>query len=100
MRSQLKRRHPLLLVSALAVPCVVLMILGMQIVDKERELAVRRLADEPRRVIERVTSELMTAVERIKFGEAGRLAASSAAAVPPTPRRPEVAIVAWVRDGR
>ena len=100
MRSQLSRRHPLLLVSALAVPCLVLMVLGIQIVDKERELAVRRLADEPRRLADRIGSELMASVERVKLDEAGRLAASSSAATPPASRRPEVAVVAWLRDGR
>jgi signal transduction histidine kinase len=100
MRSQLSRRHPLLLVAALAVPCLVLMVLGIQIIGKERELAIRRLDDEPRRVIAQITGELMTTVERIKLDEAGRLAASRAAETPSAPRRPEVAVVAWLRDGR
>ena len=100
MRSQLSRRHPLLLVSALAVPCLVLMVLGIQIVDKERELAVRRLADEPRRLIDRIGSELMASVERVKLDEAGRLAASSERSDSISVPRPEVAVVAWLRDGR
>jgi signal transduction histidine kinase len=100
MRSQPSRRHPLLLVGTLAVPCLVLVFLGIQIIGKERELAVQRLADEPRRVINQIGSELMTTVERIKLDEAGRLAASRAGGTPSATRRPEVAVVAWLHDGR
>ena len=81
-------------------PCLVLVVLGIQIIDKERELAVRRLGDEPRRAIARIDNELMTMVERIKLDEAGRLAADRAGGMPSAPRRPEVAMVAWLRDGR
>lgn len=93
-------RHAWLFLIALALPCLVLIVLGARMIAEGQELARGRVADEERRVIAQLGGDLMARLERIKLEEAGTLAAAAGSALPPSPRHPEVAIIGQVRDGR
>ena len=95
----LNRRHVLLLVAALAVPSVVLVVLGVRVVGDERELAAARLANEPRRIVSQISTELATRLERIALDEAVSLSTRRAFDAPQRPRHADAPIVGWIRDG-
>jgi signal transduction histidine kinase len=93
------RRQVLLFLVAIILPCVVLVVLGLRMVAQERELGVKRLADEHRSVAGQLRQELSTRLARIGLEEATALLARQER---PSSRRyanPAVALVARDVDG-
>ncbi|HWQ53803.1 MAG TPA: ATP-binding protein [Bryobacteraceae bacterium] len=95
MRAPGHRRQVLLFLAAILAPCLLLVGLSLRMIGQERELAEKRRSDERRLVANRIRQELLARLERIKLEEAG--AARRLSSQPPPP---EVALVAWLRDGK
>jgi signal transduction histidine kinase len=89
-----------LLVLALVLPCLALIALGGRMIAEGEELAEARQVEADRRQREQIGDELLARLERIKLEEAGRQAASTLAGAIAPPARAEVALVAWIHDGR
>jgi hypothetical protein len=64
---RLPRRQVLLFLIAILVPCGVLVALGLQMMDQERQLESKRIADEKQRLVEQVRQELLSKLEQIKL---------------------------------
>lgn len=100
MPSFAHRRQVLLFLIAVALPCAVLVALGLRIIDQERELRERRLADEQRLLTRELRQALLDRLGRVVREETTRLAAD------PEGRRsskygdPAVILVARLIDGR
>lgn len=94
------RRQVLLFLVAILLPCVVLVALGLRILEQERELGVKRLADERRAIAAQVRRDLSTRLDRMALQEATTLLADPASPSPHTYRNPAVALVAAVDHGR
>src|SRR5262245_40708786 len=59
------RRQALLFLIAILVPCAVLVVLGLQLMDQERQLEVKRLSEEQQRLRDQVEQELLSELEKI-----------------------------------
>ena len=100
MVSQAHRRHVLLFLVAVLLPCSVLVALGVRIVAQERELSEQRLEDERQRVVDGVHDDLLARLERIKRRETALLAGQEPLSETAVPERIKVVLVAHLRDGR
>jgi nitrogen-specific signal transduction histidine kinase len=78
------RRQVLLFLVAIILPCVVLVVLGLRMVQQERELSEKRRADERSRLTGQLRQELSQRLERIALEEAAALLTSPDR---PAPRR-------------
>ena len=94
------RRHVLLFLAAIILPCAVLVALGVRIIGQERELREKRLADERRRVTNQIRQTLSSQLERIALQEATALVAGPDRASSSRFGHPAVVLVARVSDGR
>jgi len=94
------RRHVLLFLAAIILPCAVLVALGVRIIGQERELREKRLADERRRVTNQIRQTLSSQLERIALQEATALVADPDRASSSRFGHPAVVLVARVPDGR
>ncbi|MEE8191134.1 MAG: hypothetical protein V3T74_00205, partial [Gemmatimonadales bacterium] len=92
------RRHVLLFLAAIILPCAVLVALGVRIIGQERELREKRLADERRRVTNEIRQTLSSQLERIALQEATALVADPDRASSSRFGHPAVALVARVSD--
>src|SRR5438874_9472752 len=77
VRLYLHRRQALLFLIAMLVPCVVLVALGLQTIDQDRQLASRRLADERQLFTEQTRQALLSELENIKLQEVARAVANN-----------------------
>ena len=93
------RRQVSLFLVAVLLPCVVLVLLGLRIVEQERELGAKRLADERRSVAARLRQELSTHLARIALQEATALAADPGSLTSRMYLNPSVVLVGRVSDG-
>jgi signal transduction histidine kinase len=85
-QARLPKRQAVLILLILAVPCLVLTGLGLQVDQQERQLAARRAEEERQRLATQFRSEFLAALERLKYqAVAGRGSA---------------ALVADVREGK
>ena len=100
MVSQAHRRHVLLFLVAVLLPCSVLVALGVRIVAQEHELSEQRLEDERQRVVDGVHDDLLARLERIKLRETALLAGQEPRSETAVPERIKVVLVAHLRDGR
>ncbi len=100
MVSQAHRRHVLLFLVAVLLPCSVLVALGVRIVAQEQELGEQRLEDERQRVVDGVHDDLLARLERIKLRETALLAGQEPRSETTVPDRIKVVLVAHLRDGR
>ncbi|MCH8254864.1 MAG: HAMP domain-containing histidine kinase, partial [Gemmatimonadetes bacterium] len=100
MVSQAHRRHVLLFLVAVLLPCSVLVALGVRIVAQEHELSEQRLEDERQRVVDGVHDDLLARLERIKRRETALLAGQEPRSETTVPDRIKVVLVAHLRDGR
>jgi signal transduction histidine kinase/tetratricopeptide (TPR) repeat protein len=91
------RRQSLLFVTAILVPCVVLVILGLRMIAQERQLEEKRIADDRQRAVEQFGQKLLSRLEAIKQQQLTSAVAADAGAI-----RPQGAVVfaGVVRDGR
>ncbi len=100
MQTRAPRRHAVLFLFVLVLPCLVLVALGVRMIAEGEELAIARQADAARRELEQIGGELTARLERLKLEEAGRLASGPPAAGIAPPAHPDVALVGWIREGR
>ena len=100
MVSQAHRRHVLLFLVAVLLPCSVLVALGVRIVAQEHELSEQRLEDERQRVVDGVHDDLLARLERIKLRETALLAGQEPRSEIAVAERIKVVLVAHLRDGR
>jgi signal transduction histidine kinase len=100
MSSRAPRRRALLFLLALALPCVVVVALGIKMIAEGQEVALARTTADQSRLVTQIAGDLMTRLERIKLEEAGALAAVNGAAMPANPRHGEVALVGPIKNGR
>jgi signal transduction histidine kinase len=84
-----------LFVAAVLVPCAVLIALCVRVVGQERELRVKRQADEQRQIVVRARDALLTALKPILLDEV-RVDLRLGQAY----RHPETAFVGWVEEDR
>ncbi len=89
------RRQALLFLVAMGIPCAALVLLGVNLVRQERELAGQRRDNERARALEQLRNDLLIRLERLRLDEFGALRAGTV----PAYRHPEVALVALVQDG-
>jgi signal transduction histidine kinase len=95
MRALGPRSQLILFAAAVLVPCAVLIALSLRIVGQDRELRVKRQADERHRVAVQARDTLLAALETIRLGEAtGDLAPGQSY------RYPETVFVGWIEEGR
>ena len=95
MRALGPRSQLILFAAAVLVPCAVLIALSLRIVGQDRELQVKRRADERHQVAVRARETLLAALETIRVGEAtGDLAPGQSY------RYPETVFVGWIEEGR
>jgi signal transduction histidine kinase len=94
------RRHAVLFLLALVVPCLILLALGARMIADGAELARARQAEADRRRLGQIGDELLSRLERVKLEEAGRQAATAPADAIAAPGHPDIAIVGWIREGR
>ncbi len=95
MRAPGHRRQVLLFLAAVLAPCLLLVGLSLRMIGQERELAEKRRSDERRLAVENIRQELLARLERMKLEAAGGAARLSSRG-----HDPEVALAAWMRDGK
>lgn len=90
----------LLFLIALVLPCSVLIVLTWQVIGQQKELTVKRQADERQRIVQEIGRDLLTRLEDIKLHEvsAGSMGATSLDTLDYT--RPEVILVALTDGNR
>lgn len=95
MRSHRSNRLILLFLTVVVLPTFVLVVLSFRMIQQERELEEKRLADNRSRLIQDISSDLLIALERIRSKELDIW--ESHAASPDRVKRapPEVVMVAW-----
>ncbi len=93
-------RQLLLFLIALVLPCVVLIVLTWQVIGQQKELTVKRQADERQRMVQEIGRDLLVRLEDIKLHEvsASSMGAKSLDALDYT--RPEVILVALTDGNR
>jgi signal transduction histidine kinase len=74
MRHLRHRRQVLLFFLAIALPCSVLIVLGLRLISQERELEERRLSEDRRQQATQMGDQLLARLERIKLEETSALA--------------------------
>jgi signal transduction histidine kinase len=100
MATHRHRRHVLLFLAAILLPCVVLVVLGVRIIGQERELRDKRLADERRRITAQFRQTLSAQLERLALQAATALAADPERGSSNRYGHPAVALVGRVSGGR
>jgi nitrogen-specific signal transduction histidine kinase len=95
MRAFGRRSQLVLFVAAVLAPCAVLIALGIRIIGQDRELQVKRRADESRMIAAQGRDALLASLEAIRRGEA------TTALAPGQPYRyPETVFVGWAEKGQ
>jgi signal transduction histidine kinase len=99
MASFAHRRQVLLFLIAVALPCAVLVALGLRIINQERELAVRRAADERRLLTREFRQALLDRLGRVMREETSRTGADPEGLLSTEYSDPAVILVARLIDG-
>jgi len=94
------RKQILLFLAAVFIPCLALVIFGLQVTRQERELAGKRAAEERLRRGQEFGQHLLVRLERIKLEETQRAAALPEKLSGFTYKNPEVILIGLVVDGR
>jgi signal transduction histidine kinase/tetratricopeptide (TPR) repeat protein len=94
------RRKILLFLAAVLVPCLALIIFGLQVVRQERELAGKRAAEERLRRGQEIGQHLLVRLERIKLEETQQAAARPEQLAGYAYGDPETILIGLVADGR
>ncbi len=100
MHARSHRRKLLLFVTAVILPCLVLVGLGVRMIRQERELAEKRRSEEASRLATELGNRLLVRLERIKLGEAGAWARVEPGQLHARPENPAVVLVAAVAEDR
>jgi signal transduction histidine kinase len=93
METRGPRVQLVLFLAAIFVPCVVLIALGVRIVNQDRELRVRRQADQRSRAVNRVRGQLLPVLESVRADEV-RTELEPGQGY----RHPETVFVGWVEE--
>jgi tetratricopeptide (TPR) repeat protein len=94
------QRRVLLFVIAIIIPSIALIALSLRMMNQERELAEKRLAEEQRRVASVIRQELLARLERIKLRETSALASPAEKAWPARAENPAVVLIGRVEKNR
>jgi len=94
------RKQILLFLAAVLVPCLALVIFGLQVVRQERELAGKRAAEERLRRGQEIGQHLLVRLERIKLEETQQAAARPEKLAGFAYRNSETILIGLVVDGR
>ncbi len=100
MASYAHRRQVLLFLTAVILPCTVLVTLGLRMVGQERELQEKRLADERDRITTQLRRELSTYLEGLELQTAAALANEPALLATHEYADSAIVLVAPTEDGR
>src|SRR5437660_3913260 len=74
------RRHALLFLIAIFIPCAVLVVLGLRTMEQERQLERKRVTEERQRLVNQVRDALLSQLEKLKLEELTTLAARGGSA--------------------
>ena len=85
----------ILFLVAIFVPCTVLIALGVRMMNQDRELRVKRQADEQRQVVDEARKALLALLDSIQLDETRRDLEPGEHY-----RHPETVFVAWAEEGR
>jgi signal transduction histidine kinase len=98
-RYQFPRRQALLFLVAILLPCAVLVVLGLQVIEQERQLEQKRFTEERQRTLQDFRPKLLSQLENIKLQLVTQTAARHAEA---RAFRPQgvVAFAGPLQDGR
>lgn len=99
MAAEGHRRQVLLFLVAIILPCVVLVVLGLRMLEQERELGEKRLADERRAITTQLRQELSAHLDRIALAEATVFLADDDRPASRDYGQPDVVLVASLTDG-
>lgn len=94
------QRRILLFLVAIIVPALVLVALSLYMIRQERELAVKRLAEEQHQRVNEIRRDLLDRLERIKLQEVSALAAQAGKDHPAQYQHPAVVLVSLVEKNR
>ncbi len=100
MKVEGRRKRVALFLIAVLLPVIVLVALTLQMVKQERELALKRVADEHRRVAAEIGQDLASRLDGLAREEASALAGQPLMLGRHDYKNPEVVLVAKVEDGR
>lgn len=94
------RKQVFLFLVAVLIPSLTLIFFTQKILRQEKELSLKRAADERRRLALEIGRELTLRLERFKLEESRNEAATLAQPDEHPPSRPEVVAVGLIEDGR
>jgi hypothetical protein len=94
------RKQVFLFIVAVLIPSLTLIFFTQKILRQEKELSLKRAADERRRLALEIGRELTLRLERFKLEESQNEAATLAQPDEHSPARPEVVAVGLIEDGR
>ena len=100
MKVEGHRKQVLLFLVAVLLPVIVLVALTLRMVKQERELTLKRIADDHRRVAAEIGRDLTSRLDELAREEASALAGNPLKLARHDYRNPEVVLIAKVEDGR
>jgi signal transduction histidine kinase/tetratricopeptide (TPR) repeat protein len=100
MKVEGHRKQVVLFLTAVLLPVIVLVVLTLRIVSQERELALKRLADDRRRVAAEIGQKLASRLERLVRQEASALTERPQNLARRDYVNPEVVLIAGIDDAR
>ncbi len=100
MKVEGHRKQVALFLVAVLLPVIVLVALTLRMVTQERELALKRVADEHRRMAAEICRDLTSRLDGLARGEASALAGEPLRLARRDYRNPEVVLVAKIDEAR
>jgi signal transduction histidine kinase/tetratricopeptide (TPR) repeat protein len=100
MKVEGHRKQVVFFLTAVLLPVIVLVALTLRIVSQERELALKRIADDHRRVAAEIGQELASRLERLVRQEASALMEQPQKLARRDYVNPEVVLIAKIDEGR
>ena len=97
--SRLPRRQVFLFLIAILIPCLVLVVMGLRLMEQERQLEDKRRSDERELLVVRVREEFLAALDQMRLQELTRAAVSVDSENASGHRQGAVAFVAAMVDG-
>jgi signal transduction histidine kinase len=99
IRAYLPRRRVFLFLTAILIPCAVLLALGVRTMDQERQLEDKRRTDEQQRLVDQLRQGLLSQLEKIKLDEVTKTVVQGGA-TDGVPADYAVALIGLLVDGR
>jgi signal transduction histidine kinase len=93
-QSRLPRRQTILFLIAIFVPCAILIVLGLRIMDQDRQLEDKRNVEERKQRVAQIRQDLLASLEKIKLQQVARAVSSV-----PKKWAPPIALIATLDAG-